>query len=53
MTRGCGVAGHGKLGMRTRKGEPMRMERLIGIMCVLADAQRTTIGALAERFRCV
>lgn len=28
----------------------MRMERLIGIMCVLADAQRTTIGALAERF---
>ena len=28
----------------------MRMERLIGIMCVLADTQRTTIGALAERF---
>ena len=28
----------------------MRMERLIGIMCVLADARRTTIGALAERF---
>lgn len=28
----------------------MRMERLIGIMCVLADTRRTTIGALAERF---
>lgn len=28
----------------------MRMERLIGIMCVLADTKRTTIGALAERF---
>lgn len=28
----------------------MRMERLIGIMCVLADVRRTTIGALAERF---
>lgn len=28
----------------------MRMERLIGIMCALADTRRTTIGALAERF---
>lgn len=38
--RACGAAGL----------SAMRMERLIGIMCVLADTQRTTIRALAERF---